>query len=165
MKRLVLVLLALMIAAFIAAGGADLIQVARSHTALDRVYTVAQVRAGLARNPRAWVGRTVLVRGTMVVMVFACPYGGDGFKCGALRWEELDPDAPGPQPLILAPAPASPLLALVHRLPLVGSLMPWPRPLREGPGVYRVQLRAPSHCPFPSANPSCASALLLDARP
>ena len=161
MKRLSLVLLALIIAA----GGAGLIQVARSDTALDKVYTVAQVRAGLARNPRAWVGRTVLVRGTMVVMVFACPYGGDGFKCGALQWEELDPDAPGPQPLILAPAPASPLLALVHRLPLVGPLMPWPRPLREGPGAYRVQLRAASHCPFPSANPSCASALLLDTRP
>ena len=160
MKRLSLVVLALIIAA----GGAGLIQVARSHTALDRVYTVAQVRAGLARNPRAWVGRTVLVHGTLVVMAFACPDVG-GFKCTPIQWEELDPDAPGPQPLILAPAPASPLLALVHRIPLVGPLMPWPQPLREGPGVYRVQLRAPSHCPFPSANPSCASALLLDARP
>jgi hypothetical protein len=123
------------------------------------------VRAGLVRNPGAWVGRTVLVRGTMVVTDFACPYGGDSVKRGAIQWEELDPDVAGPQPLILAPAPASPLLALVHRLPLVGPLMPWPWPLREGPGVYRVQLRAPSHCPFPSANPSCASALLLDARP
>src|SRR5438445_5160042 len=129
MKRLSLVLLALIIAA----GGAGVISVARSRVAPDRVYTVAQVRAALTHSPRAWVGRTVLVRGTMVVMIFACPYGGDGFKCGALQWEELDPDAPGPQPLILAPAPASPLLALVHRIPLVGPLMPWPRPLREGP--------------------------------
>ena len=161
MKRLSLVLLALIFAA----GGAGLIQVARSHTALDRVYTVAQVRAGLARNPRAWVGRTVLVRGTMVVIDFACPYGGDGFKCTPIHWEELDPDAPGPQPLILAPASASPLLTFLQRLPLVGSSMPWAQSLREGPGVYRVQLRAPAHCPFPSANPSCASALLLDARP
>ena len=161
MKRLFLVLLALVIAA----GGAGLIGVARSRAPLDRVYTVAQVRAALARNPRAWVGRTVLVRGTMVVMAFACLYSGDGFKCGALQWKELDPEAPGPQPLILASAPASPLLALVHRLPLVGPLVPWPQPLREGPGVYRLQLRAPSHCPFPSANPSCASALLLDTRP
>ena len=161
MKRLVLVVLALVIAV----GGAGLIRVVRSRAVLDRVYTVAQVRAGLARNPRAWVGRTVLVRGTMVVMVFACPYGGDGFKCGALQWEELDPDAPGPQPLILAPASASPLLTFLQRLPLVGSSMPSAQPLREGPGVYRIQLRAPSHCPFPAANPSCASALLLDSWP
>jgi hypothetical protein len=160
MKRLVLVLLALMIAA----GGAGLIQVARSHTALGRVYTVAQVRAGLARNPQAWVGRTVLVRGTMVVVAFSCPDVGR-FRCTPIQWDEIDPDVPGPHPLILSPAPTNPLLALVHRLPLVGPLMPWPWPLREGPGVYRVQLRAPSHCPFPSANPSCTSALLLDARP
>ena len=160
MKRLSLVLLALILAA----SGAGLIQVARSHTTLDRVYTVAQVRAGLARNPRAWVGRTVLVHGTLVVMAFACPDVG-GFKCTPIQWEELDPDAPGPQPLILAPASASPLLTFLQRLPLVGSSMPWAQSLREGPGVYRVQLRAPAHCPFPSANPSCASALLLEARP
>src|SRR2546423_15581034 len=108
MKRLVLVMLALMIAPLIAAGGVGLIQVARSHTALDRVYTVAQVRAGLARNPRAWVGRTVLVRGTMGVMVFACPYGGDGFKCGGLRWGEPDPGAPGRQPPVHGPRPGLP---------------------------------------------------------
>src|SRR5207237_4394068 len=33
------------------------------------VYTVAQVAAGLAHHPRAWVGRTVTVRGTLAVVV------------------------------------------------------------------------------------------------
>jgi len=32
----------------------------------EQAYTVAQVRAGLARQPAAWVGRTVLVRGVAV---------------------------------------------------------------------------------------------------
>jgi hypothetical protein len=31
------------------------------------VYTVAQVDGGLAQHPRAWVGRTVTVRGTLAV--------------------------------------------------------------------------------------------------
>src|SRR2546428_10235524 len=32
------------------------------------VYTVAQVAAGLRRHPRTWVGRTVTVRGTAVMV-------------------------------------------------------------------------------------------------
>jgi hypothetical protein len=33
------------------------------HRAPEQAYTVAQVRAGLARQPAAWAGRTLLVRG------------------------------------------------------------------------------------------------------
>src|SRR5437763_623205 len=33
------------------------------------VYTVAQVAAGLTHQPRAWMGRTVTVRGTLAVVV------------------------------------------------------------------------------------------------
>jgi hypothetical protein len=160
MKRLCVVLLALVIAA----GSAGLSRVARSRATPDRVYTVAQVRAGLALNPRAWIGRTVLVRGTVVAMAFACP-DAPGFRCTPIQWDELDPDVPGPQPLILVPAPADPVLAVLHRLPLLGPFLPLPPPLRAGPGVYRLHLRAPSTCLFPSSNPSCADALVLNAQP
>lgn len=37
----------------------------------EPVYTVAQVQAGLAHDPRAWVGRSVWVRGTVVADVYA----------------------------------------------------------------------------------------------
>jgi hypothetical protein len=43
------------------------------------VYTVAQVAAGLAQHPCAWVGRTVTVRGTFAAVVSGNPYGGIGF--------------------------------------------------------------------------------------
>jgi hypothetical protein len=38
------------------------------HSTADahRVYTVTQVPAGLARDPKVWVNRTVLVRGRIM---------------------------------------------------------------------------------------------------
>src|SRR5436190_8560365 len=50
-------------------------------TPVGPVYTVARVAAGLAHHPRAWVGRTVTVRGTLAVVVddnSADPGGGVG---------------------------------------------------------------------------------------
>jgi hypothetical protein len=37
--------------------------------ATEPVYTIAQVRAGLAHDPAAWVGRSVLVRGRVMASV------------------------------------------------------------------------------------------------
>jgi hypothetical protein len=42
---------------------AGLVVVVVGHRAPEQAYTVAQVRAGLARQPAAWAGRTLLVRG------------------------------------------------------------------------------------------------------
>jgi hypothetical protein len=41
-----------------------------------QVYTVAQAAAGLAQHPRAWIGRTVVVRGVAVVVVWRDSLGG-----------------------------------------------------------------------------------------
>src|SRR3954451_25087299 len=56
------VLLALALTAVVA-----FVFVVHSRAAAGPVYTVTQVQAGLARHPQAWVGRTVLVRGAMLV--------------------------------------------------------------------------------------------------
>ena len=45
--------------------------VGRPSSPAGPVYTVAQVRAGLARQPTAWAGRTVLVRGNATQTLWA----------------------------------------------------------------------------------------------
>ncbi len=46
------------------------------------VYTVAEVRAGLARQPAAWAGRTLLVRGSAAETFWATgPTSGEGHLC------------------------------------------------------------------------------------
>jgi hypothetical protein len=106
--------------------------------AVAPVYTVSELRAGLADNRHAWLGHTVLVRG--VALGPACP---PNASC-VLAWPALvDADATGPgSSLPLSMGPANSLLALLRRLPLVGRLVPGPQRLRWGrPAVYRVQVR------------------------
>jgi hypothetical protein len=58
--------------------------VGRPSSPAGPVYTVAQVRAGLARRPAAWAGRTALVRGAAVESAWATgPTIGEGMTCGA----------------------------------------------------------------------------------
>ena len=102
------------------------------------VYTVSELRAGLADNPRAWLGHTMLVRG--VALGPACP---PNASC-VFAWPALvDADATGPGSSVpLSMGPANSLLALLRRLPLVGRLVPGQQLLRWGrPAVYRVQVR------------------------
>src|SRR5437588_7823977 len=75
MTRTVALAIAVLLAVALAAG-AVLVFVVHSPAAAGPVYTVAQVQAGLARHPQAWVGRTVLVRGTTLGWVAAS--GTDG---------------------------------------------------------------------------------------
>ena len=106
--------------------------------ALGPVYTVSELRTGLADNPHAWLGHTVLVRG--VALGPTCP---PNASC-VFAWPVLvDADATGPDSsLLLSMGPANSLLALLRRLPLLGRLMPGPQLLRWGrPAVYRVQVR------------------------
>lgn len=161
MKRPALVVLVLILAlALVTAGATSLAGGGRHAAVAARVFTVAQVRTVMAHNPKEWAGGAVLVRGRLVVMVFDCPYMGR-FWCPTLQWVEIDPDAPGPQPLLVTLTPANPLLAAIRRLPLLGRFIPTTGPLHEGPGIFRIRLRAAPRCPFPSANPSCANAVLL----
>jgi hypothetical protein len=47
------------------------------------IYTVAQVADGLRRHPRAWVGRTVLVRGTFTAVAYGSLTSASGYGQGA----------------------------------------------------------------------------------
>ncbi len=56
--------------------------VGRPSSPAGPVYTVAQVRAGLARQPAAWAGRTLLVRGSAAASFWASgPTTGQGHLC------------------------------------------------------------------------------------
>lgn len=81
-----------------------------------RVYTVAQVRAGLVRQPAAWVGRTVLVRGVAVLSFWPRGpqgTGGSSVSC-AVPPAALSPALPGQQSCPLAaPQGASVYLKIV----------------------------------------------------
>jgi hypothetical protein len=147
-----------LLALALATGGAGLI--GTRPRALVPVYSLAEVRAHLARDPGAWVGRIVEVRGRAV-----------GAHC---LWPAAAPDAcPDPQPsslvdpsgaLPLTAGAAAPLLAAVRRVPLLWRVLPAPQVVDwAAPATYRVQLLA-----APAADcghPPCFRALLLDAAP
>jgi hypothetical protein len=122
------------------AGSAAVIGTGQSASA--RVYTVAEVQAGLAHKPGAWVGRTLRVRGVYT-------------DCGppdALAAFCLAPDpadlgtAPAVAPLPLVVARSDLLRALLRRLPVLrylvaaAPILPWGQT-----AVFRVQLRVRPH--------------------
>jgi hypothetical protein len=126
------------LAGLVLAGGLVLVVSTVSTGAFAPIYTVSELRAGVATNPHAWLEHTVLVRG--LALGPACP---PNASC-VFAWPALvDPDATGPgSSLLLSMGPANSLLALLRRLPLVGRLVPGPQLLRWGrPAVYRVQVR------------------------
>lgn len=109
----------------------------------DPVYTVAQVRAGLARDAEVWVGRSVLVRG----MADPCPWWG-----GTIRlWQCAD------DPLVLGPGPSDPVaeplplgltgepaaLAFLRGLPVLHDLLARsPAVPLFTPSRFRVRLQS-----------------------
>jgi hypothetical protein len=118
------------------------------------VYTVAQVQAQLQRQPGAWAGRTVRVRG--VATQWCMP----GYsRC--LRPHLSDPDLEvASEPLLLAWAAPDPLLAFVRRVPL----LPAPQAVHWiADATYRVELRDMPGEPCGAA--TCYEAVLLDAAP
>lgn len=125
------------------------------------VYSVAAVRAGLAHSPRAWVGRVVSVR----AIAYGCWVlaGPGNATCRVWRPGLIDTigqtDA-----LALTWAKPIPLLAALHRLPLIGTLLPAPQVTRwDVSAVYRIHLQA-APCPGLRGR-SCFAAVLLDAVP
>jgi len=127
------------------------------------VYTVAAITALLGDHPAASINRTVQVRARPA----ACLLGmeGPGTPCSE-RQPVLVDATPGlpTAALSLVRGHATPLLALLRRLPQVGRLVPAPHAVRWGDvATFRVRLRA-------SANSSCGTgvcyeAVLLDAAP
>jgi len=125
----------------------------------DRVYTVSQVLTGLQRDPRAWVGRTALVRGAALLLLPGC---------GATAWcpaglYEPHTRRPGPI-LLLEPGPANPLWGRLRRVPILGDVVPRPQHMHDQTSaVYRLRFQAVSHRSC-DAHP-CVNALLVDAAP
>jgi hypothetical protein len=127
------------------------------------VYSVAQVQAGLADHPQAWVGRTVHLR----AIAEPCPLWGTpegGLHCASAQPVLVDQTASLTASLALTWRPQGPLLALLRGVPLLGDLVPAPRvPAWMAAATYHVQLRG---VPAPRCGYSpCFQALLLDAAP
>lgn len=135
------------------------------------VYTLAAVQVGRTQHPRAWAGRSVLVRGRITVAyalqsrrgviwwlptdcaaVSAClsdrqiravvPRGADLHLI--LRSEGVL--VPGRSALlVLSPPPPDARFAALARLPLIGRLLPRPSDARWGAAtIYRIRV-LPAH--------------------
>jgi hypothetical protein len=123
------------------------------------VYTVAEVRANLARHPAAWIGRTAWVRGLACWMGLGlAPHARCLYDRPTLR------DADGTAVLPLGGGAPDPLLASLRRLPPAGQLLSLPQRPRWGAlGTNHIRLLA-----MPATacwDAPCYAALLLDAAP
>jgi hypothetical protein len=135
-----------------------------SHMNHRRVYTVAEVQAHLADDPRAWLGRIVRVRG----IARACQPSGSPARVLFCRRRPQDLLDPGPvgasDPMPLAWSARGSWLTVLRRVPVLGQLMPAPQRLRWGAeATYRVQIRAVPAGSCTSV--PCDEALLLDVAP
>jgi hypothetical protein len=148
MKHLILLVAAL--ALVLGAGGAAAIRT--SQRADGPVYTVAEVQAHLERNPGAWVGRTLLVRGMV---------GGEPAYDPSPSLVDASA-SPAVDPLPLAREGPDPLWAFLRCLPWLASLAPRAQALHWGEAaVYRVRVQAQTQT-YCGAS-VCYEAVLLDA--
>lgn len=125
----------------------------------ERVYTVSQVLVGIERDPRAWVGRTALVRGVALQLMPGC---------GARRWCPIGLYAPHtrrPGPLLLL-EPDSPdsLVMRLRRVPILGALAPPPQRMdNHRVAVYHVSFGAVPHTSC--GENLCLTTFLVDTAP
>jgi hypothetical protein len=143
-------------------GGATFLPLTGQRAA-GRVYSVAQLHAQIERDPTAWVGRTVRVRGWIPGCPGILSLAGPA-ACQGSPPLLADSSAPMSAPLSVAMGAPDPLLAVLRRVPLLGEHVPAPQALRwEANATYRVQLRiAPdTWC----RRSPCYQAVLLDAAP
>lgn len=127
----------------------------------DRIYSVGALRAGLAANPAALIGRTVTVRAA-AVMGGQCPATASCVFAGPAL---VDPDAGMPSTwLPVTIGRPNGLLAWLRHVPLLGQLVPGPQQVEWGAThVYRVELRVASGRACGST--VCYEALIPDAVP
>ncbi|MDQ2827476.1 MAG: hypothetical protein M3Y74_00275 [Chloroflexota bacterium] len=161
-RRIALVLAALTLAVAI------IIATERRLTSAGAVYTVARVRAGLARNPQAWVGRTILVRG----LVIRCRLveGCIALPPGIPRVGLVDgiPIIEMPRAAVLSQAlplqvGEDPLRSFLRLIPLLRGVVPAPRqPSPAQPTTYRVRLIVETPCAVANSHTSCVVASLID---
>ena len=121
-----------------------------------RVYTVAAILEAASRNPAAWDGKVVRVRG--VIQPGLVLLGGDS------RLLSAAPATPAPGYMPLADTLSTltvlwvtgrrerGLQALLHRIPVADAVAPGPRLVDIATmTIYRVQLHSdPARCPSPT---------------
>jgi len=142
MRRVVLLALGLVLVA-------GLVAAVVGRRAPERVYTVAQVRAGLARQPAAWAGRTLLVRGIAAASSWDV---GVGPGVNAIQFCGTRPIGSAPQPCELPlAAPNGPngagttaYLTLVDASVRVDPIHPFFMPRRVNALVLAVQPVTPN---------------------
>lgn len=165
MRRIVLIALPLVAAV------AVLVTVAArglSARADGPTYTLAQVEAGLARHPAAWVGRTIRLRALVAWQPLDCAgrspacanvfslteYAADGQATTILQTVLTS------RVLYAHPRPDL-LLGHLRALPGLGALLPRPQPLLSM-GIYMVRLQA-APAGFPCGSRACYWAVIPDA--
>jgi hypothetical protein len=165
MKRVAVVAFLLL---FVATG-MGLISLARAMSGGNGpVLAAPAVADALARDPHAWLGRVVRVRGSVVGIDFGtceglCPAWPQGAYL-ALSGNQGMYRSPA---LPLRPGGEDPVLGLARRIPLLGTLVPPAQRLTIDVAVYRVRLQA-AQCVTggpPAAQGRCFVAVLLDAAP
>lgn len=153
------------IALLLAAG----LTVAALARAADRqaVYPIAVLTKQLAYHPRAWVGRTVLVRAVVQGIINHTWRKGceQSPLCAMVQaqWNLDDPDGTDlTASLPLQWGAPDPLRALLRQAPLIGHLAPPPQVARpETAATYRIQIRAVRH----GIHDAGYAAVLLDVAP
>jgi hypothetical protein len=142
---------------------------ARPANAAGRAYTVAQVRAGLSRDPRGWIDRTIFVRG--VVMRCLRVEGCYGTPAGIPSIGLVDgiPIVEAPRTMVLSQSlplllERDPLRAYLRRAPFIRAVLPTPQRLSlTQAAVYRVRLSVLAPCSVERINTPCIVAYLVDA--
>jgi hypothetical protein len=153
-----LALLAVLLAATLVAGAVAI------QRALDSgpVYSVDQVSAGLVRDPHAWLGRTLLVRG--IVPAYYCP-GPISVSCPPTPPTTLHSAARASgRSLPLFFGSADPGTSILQSEPILRSLLPGPQHLLRGrAAVYRIRVQTLGGdvCGYWP----CYAAVLIDAAP
>ncbi len=157
-------LFALVTLALVAAGAA----IATRPAPAAAVYTVAQVRAGLASNSGAWIGRMVLVRG--LIMQCRRVEGCSAIPAGIPRVGLVDgiPIIEMPRATVLSQSlplqiERDPLRDALRRVPLLGRVVPPPRRLSLAqPATYPVRLVVLRPCTVSNSRLPCVAAVLSD---
>jgi hypothetical protein len=127
------------------------------------VYSVAQLHSHLEKDPRRWLGQTLLVRGA--VFARGCREEAGTLVLCSPRQVVLTDAGPTltVAALPLASARPDPWLTVVRHLPLLGGILPPPQVVHWGQvAVYRVQLRTLVDT---AGGRAAYAALLLDAAP
>jgi len=157
------------------------------------VYTVAQVRAGLARQPAAWAGRTLLVRGVAVESFWATgPATSAGHLCylpsftcplvapnGTTVYLAVIDDSVRPNPrhaffmvqntttlfLAVQPITPNPLIAFARRLPPLTRFLSAQEQVLGGVShLYRIRLWSATSIPRCASFPfTCGTGVLVNA--